>query len=137
MRYLTSHGPFALQLAGAGARAKLGRPTAITDALRDARWHPASATGISLVRISPTGRNVAHGELAWLVSVKPHRSVYDGSRTSRGPAGNYFVVLVSARDGRFVGSADGYSPELAGRAGGPGWAEAELSSSPGPAPPGR
>jgi hypothetical protein len=65
--------------------------------------------------------------LAWLVSIKPWRPVYDGSKTSRGPAGNYFVVLVSSDNGRLVGSAAGYRPELAGRAGGSGWGEAELA----------
>jgi hypothetical protein len=83
--------------------------------------------GVSMVRLSRSDGPGLAGELAWLVSVKPRRPVYDGSKTSHGPAANYFVIIVSARNGRFVGSADGYSPELAGRSGGSSWGAAELA----------
>jgi hypothetical protein len=126
LRFLTPNGPIALELARPRTTPRLARPAAVRDALRLARWRPASATGISLVRVARTGRNPTGGVLAWLVSVKPRRPVYDGSKTSRGPAGNYFVVLVSADNGRFIGSAAGYSPQLAGHRGGSGWGEAEL-----------
>jgi hypothetical protein len=126
-RFLNSNGPMAFRLAGSGARPKIKRPAAIQDALRDALWRPASAKGISLVRFEHGTAKIPVGTLAWLVSVKPRKPIYDGSKTSRGPAGNYFVVVVRARDGRFLGAADGYSPALANRSGGGGWGTAELA----------
>jgi hypothetical protein len=127
LRFLNSNGPMAFRLAGSGAEPKIKRPAAIQDALHRTLWGPASAKGISLVRFARGTAKIPVGTLAWLVSVNPRNPVYDGSKTSRGPAGNYFVVVIRAHDGRFLGAADGYSPALANRSGGGGWGTAELA----------
>jgi hypothetical protein len=127
LRFLNSSGPMAFRLAGSGAGPKITTRAAIRDALRDALWRPATAKGISLVRFAHATGKIPAGTLAWLVSVKPRKPVYDGSKTLRGPAGNYFVVVIRARDGRFLGAADGYSPALANRSGNGGWGTAQFA----------
>jgi hypothetical protein len=67
------------------------------------------------------------GVLTWLVALEPRRPIRDGSARSRGRAANYVVAFIRARDGRFIGDAAGYSPQIAGRPGGSGWGMAELA----------
>jgi hypothetical protein len=45
-------------------------------------------------------------------------------------AANYVVAFIRARDGRFIGDAAGYSPQIAGRPEGSGWGMAELAGPP-------
>jgi len=125
LQYLSSERPLALRLTRHRVRPKVTRAEAIKDAVRDARWRPASVTGISLVRFEHRTGGVAAWTLAWLASVKPRRPVYDGTKTSPGPAANYCVVVIRARDGRFLADEDGYSPSLANRSGSGGWATGE------------
>ena len=101
--------------------AKISRQAALEAVLRDARWRPVSATGISLVRFAHRVGKVGAGSLAWLVSVRPHRPVFDSKRK---PAANYFIVAIDARNGRWLGDTDGYSATLANRAGS-SWAVAK------------
>jgi hypothetical protein len=123
---LNSSGPAAFKLVDATSP-KGAKTAAIRDALRDASWHPLRATGVSLVRFAHRAANIPRHELAWLVSLKPRKPVYDGTKSSPGFAANYFVVIIGARDGRFLGSADGYSPALAHRSGRHGWETAQLA----------
>jgi len=123
LRFLNSNGPAAFRLAGSGAEPKITRRAAIRDALRDARWRPAAAKGISLVRFAHRAGSIPARTLAWLVRLKPRKPVYDGTKAALGPAANYFVVIIRTRDGRFLGSEDGY----ANRSGGAGWSTAELA----------
>jgi hypothetical protein len=125
---LNSSGPAVFQLVEAQTSPKVARTAAIRDALRDASWHPVSATGVSLVRFAHRAAKIPAHTLAWLVSLKPRKPVYDGTKTSPGFAANYFVVIIGARHGRFLGSADGYSPALAHRSGRRGsWETAQLA----------
>jgi hypothetical protein len=124
---LNSSGPAVFQLVGAQTSPTVARTAAIRDALRDASWHPVSATGVSLVRFAHRAAKIPAHTLAWLVRLKPRKPVYDGTKISPGFAANYFVVIIGARDGRFLGSADGYSPALAHRSGHRGWETAQLA----------
>lgn len=63
-----------------------------------------------------------------MVALKPRHPLYDGSAGSRGPAADYMEAFIGARDGRFLGDATGYNPQLEGRAGGQEWGMAELSA---------
>ena len=121
LRFLNATGPAAFRLAAGRTTAKVTKPSALKDALRHARWRPAAATGISLVRLEHRTGNIPAGTLAWLVSVKPRAPVYDSRRL---PAANYFVVVISARNGRLLGDEDGYSRGLDPR-GRASWATAE------------
>jgi hypothetical protein len=124
LRYLRS-GPLAFRLAGPAARPHTTASVAERDAVREAQWHPASAYGASLVRVTITrGRRPV---LAWLVALLPRHPVRDGSRNSPGPAANYVVAFIAAADGGFIGDAAGYSPTLGGHAGGWGWAKGEFA----------
>jgi hypothetical protein len=131
LSFLISTGPFTFRLASSGAMPVVTSAAAIRDARRYSPWRPASAEGISLVRFRDGTVNVPASTLAWLVSVQPRKPVYDGSKTSRGPAGNYFVVFIRARDGCLLAAAAGYSPTLANRSGSGGWGMGEVA---GPAP---
>jgi hypothetical protein len=127
VRVLNSSGPMRFSSAGPGARPTVTRRRAMQKGLRGSLWRPASVTGISLVRVSRKVGAIPGGTLAWLVSVKPQKSVYDGTKTAPGRAGNYFVVLICARNGRFLGAADGYSPALANRSGSGAWMTAQFA----------
>ena len=115
-----------LRIATGRAAGKISRPAAITDALRDAPWRHASATGISLVRYAHRLHEVPAGILAWLASVKPRKPVYDGTKTHRGHAANYYIVVVRASDGVLLAAVDGYSPALDNRSGRGGWGTGEF-----------
>jgi hypothetical protein len=67
---------------------------------------------------------VPAGTLAWFVALKPRHPLYDGAGT---PAANYTVAFIRADDGRLLGDAAGYSPELAGLTPGTAWGMAELA----------
>ncbi len=120
LRFLSSQRP-GLQLATVRPAATITKSVAIKQALRDGRWHPVAATGISLVRISHRAGKVPKGTLAWLVSVKPRTPVYDSADA---PPANYVVVVISARDGHLLGDMAGHSRVLGHRPG-PSWSEGE------------
>jgi hypothetical protein len=125
---LNASGPAVFRLVGPKTSPKVARTAAIGDAKRKGSWHSASATGVSLVRFAHRAANIPRNTLVWLVRLKPRKPVYDGSTISPGFAANFFVVIIGARDGRFLGSADGYSPALAHRADRRGsWETAQLA----------
>lgn len=127
LRFLNSPGPpMAFQPAGPRAKPNINSAAASVEVLHDARWHPVSVTGISLVRFAHRTGEIPAGTLAWLASVEPRRPVYGGTKTSPGPAANYFVVVIGAGDGRFLADENGYSGALANHRGGPGWATGEF-----------
>jgi hypothetical protein len=125
--FLNSHGPMEFRAAGTRARARITRAVAIKDALHDARWHTASISGISLVRFAHRTGDIPAGTLGWLANVRPREPIYDGGKASPEPAGNYFVVAIRARDGRFLAAEDGYSAALANRSGRGGWSTGEFA----------
>jgi hypothetical protein len=125
LRYL-SEGPIAFRPAGPDTRPGISAAVASRDAVREVQWRPASAKGISLVRLE-SGTGGPSGTLTWLVALKPRHPLYDGRGGSRGPAADFMAAFIRARDGRFLGDAAGYSPQLVGRAGGSGWGMAERS----------
>jgi hypothetical protein len=125
--FLNSHGPMAFRLAGPRAKPKITMGVAIQDGLRHSRWHPVSMRGISLVRFAHRTRDIPAGTLGWLASIKPRKPVHDGTKISPGQAANYFVILIRARDGRFLAAEDGYSAALANRPGGGGWGTGEFA----------
>ena len=119
-------GPIAFTLAGPRARPGIPAAVASRDAVRKAQWRPESAKGASLVRLGP-GEGEPDGTLTWVVALKTRRPLCNESCDK--PA-NYVVAFIRARDGRFLGDAAGYSPQLAGRPGTGGWGMAELAGPP-------
>ena len=112
-RFFSSH-VIELQLANRQRKTKITRRMAIGDALRDAPWHHASVTGISLVRYTHRVHRVPAGSLAWLVSLQPRSPIHDSPTV---PPANYSAVVIGAIDGRLFAAVDGYSYALGGRPG--------------------
>ena len=115
-----------IRVATGQAAVQISKQAAIRDALRDAPWRHASATGSSLVRYAHRLHTVPAGTLGWLASVKPQKPVYDATKTDRGHAANYYVVVIRASDGVLLAAVDGYRPALANRSGRGGWATGEF-----------
>jgi hypothetical protein len=120
LHYLNAH-YLGFRTLGTHTTTAIIRQMAINDALRDGQWHPASATGTTLVRIAHRVHEVPARYLAWLVSVRPKAPVFDSSNA---PAANYVVVVISAQDGRLLGDTAGYAPVLDGHSG-TSWAQGE------------
>lgn len=110
------------------ARPTFSKQAAVGAAVSDAPWGPGVATGISLVRLGQRSASSAAGPLAWLVTLCPSRPVPVviqgpdpfGAKGSIKPApprhANFFLVVLDARDGRFITADYGYSRAVPGRA---------------------
>jgi hypothetical protein len=100
-------------------RSPISQQAAIRHALSAAPWR-GCADGISLLRTMKRSTPSTPGTRVWLVSVHPtHRVLAAGGgpahrpRSSRhGHAANYFVVAVTANQGRYVEAQAGYSRSL-------------------------
>jgi hypothetical protein len=131
LRFLRAYGPESFSVAG--ARPGLGKATAVRDALRLSPWRLVSDRGITLVKVTRSRRQgiISTGKLVWLVSLKPHHRVYEpqlpcckpalAASLVRGPAADFFVVLIDARNGHLLEAVDGYTASLGPASHGPDW----------------
>jgi hypothetical protein len=103
------------------ARPRVSKNAAVQDALSSAQDR-GCATGISLMRTANYNRPA--GRLVWLVSIHTNKRVSTSVHGHGAPptpdhAANFYIVAVSAKNGRYENGQAGYSRTL------PRWKAAE------------